>query len=365
MQTPMNTGADNAGTSVDVMAATTAKAHAATAALNQDLLAGLAKIREGEPKEDADAEPKVESGAEPKAAAEGKPEPVVEAKPLDEVPLDEVPLDDKAKARLVAEQARAQRHKDQVAKDRGELDAMKARLEAEWKPQIEKAEQFLGLKGGGVPAALRALELLELSEDDYAALAPAAWALSPKGKADPKAKAAAAGTLKDHGMESRFAKLEADNKALRDQITARETAAKHEADRDRYLVGVQAALDTATDAPLVKKLAAKSPGKAKELMLAAAVELLDEDGVIPAAPAVLARAEQRRRAFLADEGIEPDALIAPAKPAAAAPKTPAKTLANEGGTGASPPPRPSKTGRELDAEIIAGLRNLRKSGSVT
>ncbi len=322
------------------------------------MLAGLAKLR-GEP---AAAEKPAEAKPDPKPDAG---EPLAEAKP-DAKPLDEVPLDDRAKARLAAEQARDRKHKESVTKDRADIDAAKAKLEAEWKPRVEKAEAFEALRGGGVQALLKAAELLELTEDDYAAAAPAVWALSPKGKADPKAKAAAAGTLRDHSLESRFAKLEARNKALEDQIAERELAATHAASRDRYLGGVAQALEAATDAPLVKKLAAKAPGKAKELMLAAAVELLDEDGVIPAAPAVLARAETKRRAFLADEGIEPEALIAPAKAAAVVdPKKPAKTLANEGGTGTTPPPAKPLTGKALDAQVLEGLRNLRKSGSVT
>ena len=156
MQTSMNAGTEDAGTD-NAAASATARGAAAAAAVDRDVLAGLAKLR-GEPA----AEKPAEAKPDPKPDAG---EQLAEAKP-DAKPLDEVPLDDRAKARLAAEQARDRKHKESVTKDRADIDAAKAKIEAEWKPRVEKAEAFEALKGGGVQALLRAAELLELTEDD-------------------------------------------------------------------------------------------------------------------------------------------------------------------------------------------------------
>lgn len=368
MQTSI-TGADSAPSVESAKAATTARANAEMAKINAELLAGLGELHKDDAKPPGapadEVKPVVEVSAEVKPAE-------VSAAPPDEVkPLEEVPLDDAAKKRIAAEQTRERKRTEQLAKERGEFDAAKKKLEDEWRPRVEKAEAFEALVGGGVPAAMKALEQLKLTPEEYAALAPAAWALSPKGKEDPKARAAAAKTLQDHSVEARFAAQAKEIAELKSQITAEKTAAKHAADVDAYLGTVEKALKDPTpeeaaagrkpvEAPLLKRI---KPDAARALFNRVALDLLDEHGTVPTAAEVIAAAEARERADLIARGYDPDAIVAPKAAAKPAPGKPSPTLGN-GGAGAPAVVQKPLTGRALEQDIARGLRELRESGSV-
>lgn len=354
-----------------------------------DLAAELRALREGAGKDGGEAAKKPEAAAAAKkpAAGEGDEdedggsdvEEEAESKTEDDDAGDEdedgkkepeVKLDDETKKRLAAVQHREKKHNERVAADTAKFEA----LRKEWEPKFEAAQKFEALKGKGIAGLLEAADHFGVKGDDFEHAARALYARSPAAAKDPKTRAAAEDVTWRRTMEQRVAAAEEKAAAAEKQLVERDQQAKVQARVDAYLGGIEKHAKTAPKegqadpAPLVRKLVETAPAKARALFHQVAVELLDATGATPSAADVVAEVEKRRRADLAEMGIDPAAVLgaaAAAKDGATVEKKkPSKTLGNAGAGTAAAQPKP-KTGRELDAEVEAELRALRRSGSVS
>lgn len=375
-------GRSAAGRPESDRSAVTARARAQREALDISIVADLAKMRQEPGKQGDEQGAKGEAEAEAKGHdgdAGGAGEEESESKKAAEVPLD-----DAAKKKLEAEQLRDRKHREQLARDRAEVDAAKKKLEAretELAPKIAAGDRFEAAKAKGLRGLVELAEDFGLAPDDYEAAAQLLYARSPAAAKNPKTRPAAEAAQAKRELEQRVAAAEkraADVEKKLEERDAREKEsqerAKLQAEVDTYLGGIEKA-GTAplaagqTDAaPLMRKFLTSAPARARALIQQTAFDLLEEGAEeAPTPAAVLAEAEKRRRADLAEQGIDPDVLLAGGSAskdgATVDKKKPSPTLRNGGGGGVTPAKRPL-TGKELDADIIAGLRGLRSSGSV-
>lgn len=317
--------------------------------------------------EDGDEETEAEDGAEAKDDDEDDESEGDEDGKAKEP---EVKLDDDTKKRLAAIQHREKKHNEKVAADQAKFDA----LRKEWEPKLEAAAKFDALKGKGIAGLLEAAEHFGITGDDFEHAARALYARSPAAAKDPKTRAAAEETTWKRTMEQRVAAAEQEAAAAKKQLAERDQQAKIQARVDEYLGGIEKHAKTPPKegqpdaAPLVRKLVETAPAKARALFHHVAIELLDATGAPASAADVVAELEKRRRADLAEMGIDPAAVLGGGAAAKGGDtvekKKPSKTLGNAGAGTAAAQPKP-KTGRELDAEVEAELRALRRSGSVS
>ena len=288
----------------------------------------------------------------------------------DEASGKEPELDDATKKRIAAVQHREKRHNEKVAADTAKFEA----LRKEWEPKFEAAQKYEARKGTGIRGLLEVVDHFGIAGDDFEHAARALYARSPAAAKDPKTRAAAEDVTWKRSMEQRVEAAEKEAAAAKQQLADRDQQAKTQARVDAYLGGIEKHAKTplkegqADAAPLVRKLVETAPAKARALFHQVAVELLDATGATPSPADVVAEVEKRRRADLAEMGIDPATVLggaAAAKDAATVEKKkPSKTLGNAGAATAAAQPKP-KTGRELDAEVEAELRALRRSGSVS
>lgn len=300
------------------------------------------------------AEPVTEAPAEAAAVeepAEGEPaEPVEAAEPVAEAaPVDADPDTSK---RLATVKAQERRLREQIAKERSDaraaLDAERKQFEQDIAPKLKAAQDFeaLAKRAKYDPAAV--LEQLGLTDDDFELAARHLYARSKAGQADPKNKAAAEQATREREAHDRIAAHEKKLADLEAKLTAKEQAQQFESQRGQYLDN--AIKSVANDnAPLLSKLAAKAPAKARAELWQTAERLFDTTGEFPDHEDVITVWETQRRAELEDLGID---VATSAKPAAPAPAArPGKSLGNSHGAAPANTNAP-KSPREMRDEVL-------------
>ncbi|HEX4355659.1 MAG TPA: hypothetical protein VHZ95_22185 [Polyangiales bacterium] len=194
-----------------------------------------------------------------------------------------------------------------------------ARLRAEAQGKVSSVEELKKLKASEI------LDRLALDDDGYDAMSRHAYARTKQGKADPRAAAAVADAERSQasrGQAETIAELQAKIDKL-EQGYQGEFKRRDQQTFAEHWVG-EAVKSVPTDKPtLIGKLMAKSPDAGRAQLLAIGAELeRANDGEQPTHSEVIAEFEKRRRAALEEQGVDVDALLAPAKaPTAPAPRT--------------------------------------------
>jgi len=273
---------------------------------------------------------------------------------------DEGPELDAATAkRIAAVQRQEKRFREQMAKDRAELE----KIATEWKPKIEAAAKFEQLKSRAKYAPDAVLEALGLGPDDFEPAARLLYAKSQAGQKDPKNREAAERMARERESNDQLAATRRELEELKQQFQAREQQAKTQAAVADYLDKVTKAVSVA-ETPLVARMLDKTPKKTRTKLHEIAVELAEETGEAPDPMEVIALLEARRQEELEELGIDPTTVLGAAESKSESkPKTapqgkgPAKTLTR---TGAGPTaPRGKAKSRD---EEFADLRRELETG---
>jgi len=305
----------------------------------------------GKPGDDADADA---DGLAPEAAAAAGADAAADAETELEADAEVDPdLEDDAKPepkRLAAIQkyekrVRAELDAERVAVRR-ERDEMRAEMAAQ-RAKLEKFERAVAAAKYD-PAGL--LAELGYGDDDWEPASQSLYARSKAAAADPKWKAQSEQVQRQREQNERMAAMQRRLDALEEERKTERAQAETQREIDRYLDGV--ARVVADDAPLMKRLLAKNPDKARLLFFEAARELAQKTGEAPTAKATIAAAERARRHMLEELDIDVTPYTKPGagKPAPAGNKpTPAAAAA----TGDKPKPNPRSP--EFRSQLIKDL----------
>lgn len=286
-------------------------------------------------------------------------DPVVEAAPVEAAPAEALPAEDApavgavedasieaaaapvpaesdpdTSKRLATVKAQEKRQREQIAKERtdarAELDQYRRQIETEWAPKIEAARKFDELAKRARYAPDDVLEQLGLTPADFELAARRLYARSTAGQADPKNRAAAEQATRERESTDRIAAHEQKLAALEAKLTARDQAQQFDSQRGQYLDATIKAVAN-DNAPLLARLAAKAPEKARAALWQTAERLFDQTGEFPDHDDVITAWESQRRGELEDLGVD---VTTSARPAPAPVARPGKSLGN--GHGAAP-----------------------------
>ena len=336
---------------------------AAVPGASRDRAAILAGMPFGEkPAEEApkvEAKP-VEKPAEVKADAEKpaedeKPktdddadddEEKVEAKP-DEKPAE--PADPESDRRRVMLAKTEKKQREDIAREkaaaRAEIQSEVERVKASLSPQLDAVRRFEVAQKRAKSDPVAALRALGLSDEDFEHASRQLYYASPAAAKDPKNRIAAEQSIQRHEADSRVDQLQAKIDAMEAKEAQREQSAKLEQQKGQYLDHV--AKGVTDETPLLQKLIAKNPTKARTAMWATAEAFFAETGEMPDAEDIAVAYEKQRRAELEDLGIDVAAVAKSKGVAAADPaKPPAKTLDTTNGTATRALPTGKKPTRE-------------------
>lgn len=325
-------------------AAPPASPTAVKAAKLASVTAGLAKLAESE-KVSAPVEATPTPVVSPDAPT---PPPVAtsEAPAADEAP------DPKTAKGLAAIEKQAKRFRDEQSAAKAELDVERAeiaRLRAEATGKVTSIAELKKMK------PLEVLEALGFeSEDDYDVLARGAYAKTKAGKTDPRLKQQAEQTAEARDLKTTVAELRKQIEELGGEFTKRDARAQTEAFVAKWQ---DEAIKAIPEEPsLIGRLAAKSPEKARDVLLTIGKYLEKQTGETPTHAECIEEYEKYRRAELEDTGVDVAALLRPQADAPAK-KSPSRSLdiTTPGGT------RPLNTNlsrAEKLAAVTAGLRKL-------
>lgn len=283
-------------------------------------------VVEAAPVESAPAEVLPAEDAPAVDVVEDAPAEAVEAAPAD--------ADPETGKRLATIKAQEKRQREQIAKDRTDaraaLDAERRQFEQDIAPRLKAAQDFEALAKRAKYDPTAVLEHLGLTTDDFELAARHLYARSKAGQADPKNRAAAEQAIRERESTDRISAHEQKLAALEAKLTARDQAQQFESQRGQYLdLTIKAVAND--NAPLLSKLAAKAPEKARAALWQTAERLFVQTGEMPDHEDVITAWESQRRAELADLGID---VATSARPAAAPVVRPGKSLGN--GHGAAP-----------------------------
>jgi hypothetical protein len=317
--------------------------------------------------EDADGEEKDEA----KDDADEEADEEAEKKPAAKEKDDDQELDPATRRKLAVVQRAEKRHKEQVARDRAELAAdvktVEARIDAvrkEWEPKIEAAQRFEAAQAKAKRDPVGLLLSMGFSSEEIEEASKQAY-LYVKGDKDPKTRAAAQRMQREREQGDDVATLRRELEELKKSSAAEKqqatVAQKREQFTDQLVSAARAAHQDADDktaedaAPVVVRMLAKNPAKARAKLFAVADELGQASGEVPDPDEVIAELEKRERADLEDRGVDLAVFLAGATTAPPAKR--GKTLGVRGGGGNVG--KVSKSDDDLAAEvareIAAGL----------
>lgn len=291
------------------------------------------------------------------AAEAPKPAPAEPPKPADDKPD---PATERGLRTIEQAKKKWQDEKAQADADYEVRVAKLAQREKEIEGRVTSRDDLKKLS----PAEL--LDKLDhLSEDDHEALARAAYARTKAGKADPAAQAAARDAMRSSGSRTELAELRAKLDAANEEIKklGGEFSRRDAASFAERWVG-EAVKAIPSDKPtFLSKLHANEPDTARRELLAIGVELEKaNDGEQPTHAEVIEEFEKRQRARIKAMGLDPDAMLAPPKPAPAPAAKPARTLdpAAPNVTRAENAPKTRDERREI---AFANLRASRRTAA--
>jgi hypothetical protein len=177
--------------------------------------------------------------------------------------------------RLAQVRKRESRMRAQAAdRDRAFEQQRKAFVD-EWKPKIEKYEEFERLKTRkSDPVGM--LKALGYTEDDFEHVAVSCYSASKAGAADPKYKAAAAQSQRERELRDGIAEANARAKALEERLANQDVQAQTNAQVEKYLGRVTKAIGDET--PLAKKRLELDPKKTRRALSKIALTLSEKAG---------------------------------------------------------------------------------------
>lgn len=195
-----------------------------------------------------------------------------------------------------------------------ELKDFEARIEAQWKPRIEAAEEFERLKSRKHDPISILKALGYTGSADFADIARLAWGETEEVAKDPKNKAALDRMKKDREMADELASLK---KKLEDgEKTAkqREQEAEQRRNVDVFVGKVTKAVSEKT--PLAKKYIESDPDNARVEIEVIAGTLAQRLGQLPDPKSVMVEFEKQERRRLRRYGIDPKTMKPAVQPAA-------------------------------------------------
>lgn len=296
----------------------------------------------------------------PEAPKPAAPAPA-EAKPAD--PATEKPDPATERSLRQVEQAR-KKSLDEITAGKAELEVQRAEIARLRKEAEGKVGSIGELKKLSPTALLEALD--HFTEDDHDILSRAAYARTKAGKTDPRAQAAAQEATRAQGSRAavaEVAQLKATIAELEAKVSGEFTRRDHASFAEKWLGETTKAIPTDTPT-FIAKLHANEPETARRELLAIGQELEKaNDGEPPTHAEVIAEFEKRKRASLKSMGLDPDALLAPPKPAApaaAAKPAGARTL-DVAAANVTRPANAPKTRDERRDAAVARIRAERRT----
>lgn len=273
-------------------------------------------------------------------------------------------LDPAAERGLRAVEQAKKKHLDEVNSAKAELEVQRAeiaKLRKDAEGRLASREELKKLK----PTEL--LDSLDhYGEDELDILSRAAYARTKAGKADPRAQQAAQEASRAQGGKAAQAEVAELRETVR-QLEAKLTGEFTRRDQRAYAehwVG-EAAKAVPADKPtfLARQLAAEPESARRELLVIGAELEKANDGEPPTHAEVIAEFETRKRAQLKSLGLDPDALLAPPKPAA--PVAPAKPATRTLDPGAAGVTRAENAPKSRDERREAAIAKLKASRTMT
>ena len=279
-----------------------------------DLRASVLAELEAPEAEEAPADEATTEEAEPtpdtETASDEQPEAELEVEPeaADPEPATDDP-DAKTQKALDRIQAEEKQSRTRIESERAEVAAIKA----EWVEKISASEaretEFKAAQSRAKrdPAAL--LKLLGVT--DKVDLMNAARQLHSIAVADspdatPQQREQADRSLRERDTEDRISRMEAENKALREEMATSEQNKVNEQNVRNYTTQV---LESVAAETLVGSLAATSPALAHSRIAEYADELWQKTGEVPDASDVIKLFEEAERKSLSDRGLDPDLIL--------------------------------------------------------
>lgn len=233
-----------------------------------------------------------------------------------------------------------------------------ARLRDEAKGKVTSIDE---LKKLSVTDLLDRLD--HLTDDDHQALSRLSYARTKAGKVDPRAQDAAADAVRSQGgraAQAELADLRETVKKLESELRGEFTKRDQQSFAERWMGETVKAIPA--DKPsFLSKLHANEPDTARRELLTIGIELEKaNDGQAPTHAEVIEEFEKRKRASLKAMGLDPDALLAPTKPAAPATKPAARTL-DVGASNVTRPENAPKTREERREKAMQNLRDRQRA----
>lgn len=310
---------------------------------------------EPEEKPEPKKKPPVEDDDEPADDGDGDSDDEDDEEVTESKSKDEKKPDKELDKRLEQIRRTERKSREKLTAERDEFRREKAGFEAKVQPLLQKVQEFEALSKrarSNLPAVLRSLGL---TDDDFEPAAKVLYEESPAGKNDPKVKArTGAQALRAREQEDQLSELTKQVQQLTRSIQERDEQAELQRHATTFLDNVQKQMNGET--PLLSRLLDKNASRYRAHIAAVTQRLVQETDEIPDIDDVLAEAEKARREQLEDEGIDVEALLGKAAPAATeSEKKGGKTL--QGGGGAPPPkPKSKQSRKELEKDVLARLR---------
>lgn len=313
-------------------------------------IAAIAKVKASEAVAAADASKPVEAAQ-------------ADAKPVEAAPEKLDPATDRGLRAI--EQAR-KKFLDEQNAAKAELEVQRAEVARLRKEAEGRVASRADLKKLNPTELLEALE--HFGEDDFDILSRASYARTRAGKADPRAQAAAQEASRAQGSRSEVAALQSTIKTLEEKIEklGGEFTRRDQASFAERWVGEAVKAIPADKPTFLSKLHANDPDGARRELLSIGAELEKaNDGEPPTQAEVIEEFEKRKRASLKSLGLDPEALLAPPKPAAPAAPKPATRTLDVAATSVTRPDDAPKTREERRAYAMARLRAQTRTADQT
>lgn len=270
-----------------------------------------------------------------------------EAAPVKTEPAEPV-LEGEAAKRAALLQKQEKRAREALAKERAEIEKMRAEVQA----QAEEYKRLAELKARAKYDAAALAELAGIGEDDFEPIARDLYARSKAGREKPENIEAARRMQREREYIEKVQALEQRIATFEQTQKQREQQAQVEKLMSEYIGGIaKTAQSDAVEAPLLRNQLQRNPARAQQAIQNLAESMYAETGEVPDASDVIARYEQMRSAELEELGIDPRT-IGKRKPAPTS-TGPSRTLAPAGSV--TPP---MTGGIPTKAEILAELEKL-------
>ena len=211
---------------------------------------------------------------------------------------EETEPDSVASKRIAQIQTEEKRAKQALSQEREEI----AEERAELSESMEIIEQFQGLVERVKYDPISVLESLGLSEEDFEPAARQLYAMSPKGKADPKLREHAERLQQMRGQNTELDRTKAELAELREQFESRGQQAEIDRELSAYTDRITDAVSD--DTPIAKAMLANNPARAQNQILEIARTLASTTGDVPTEMQVLLEFERLRGAELVDMGFD-------------------------------------------------------------